>query len=105
MTHIKRINEMIHKYTSYGKTKIYKIPNIPQIGDYRYAKDLTCSCSISDSFDKQLKKWHCDGVYDSHIGILICFTCKECGEKFCYHIRNNWDDYAELGVFDEYLVN
>ena len=32
-------------------------------------------------------------------------TCKECGEKFCYHIRSNWDDYAELGVFDEYLVN
>ena len=83
-----------------SNNNVYKIPNIPQMGDYRYAKDLCCGCSQPNSF----KNWECDGVYDSSVGILVCFTCKKCGEKFCYHIRNAYDLYAEYGVFDKFKV-
>ena len=31
-------------------------------------------------------------------------TCKKCGEKFCYHIRDAYDLYAEYGVFDKFKV-
>lgn len=86
--------------------KKYKIPNLPQIGDYEYAKCLDCSCGLSIAgWDEKLKKWHCDGVYDCNAGLFICFTCKSCGDKFFYHLRDNAEDYADMGVFDEYLCN
>ena len=96
---------MIFKDAFNGKETTYSIPNIPQLGDYRYAKDLTCGCAEFDKYEDQLKKWRCDGVYDSNIGVLICFTCKSCGEKFCFHLRDNADCYAALGVFDEYITD
>ena len=45
-----------------SNNNVYKIPNIPQMGDYRYAKDLCCGCSQPNSFEN----WECDGVYDSN---------------------------------------
>lgn len=85
-----------------GIRKVYSVPSIPQIGDYTYKKSLTCDCQELNDYMTQLSNWHCDGVYDSHIGMLICFTCKKCGERFCFHLRDNAENYAFLGVFDEY---
>ena len=89
---------MIFKHE--GKT--YKIPSIPQIANYNHALDLTCGCKTYD-WEDNLKKWNCDGVYDGTGGLQICFTCKRCGERFSYHVRDNMENYAELGLFDEYL--
>ena len=83
--------------------KTYKIPSIPQIADYRHALDLTCGCGTY-GWNENLKKWHFDGVYDGVGGLEVCFTCNRCGERFSYHVRGNMEDYAELGLFDEYLV-
>lgn len=95
---------MLYEYIWNKVKKVYDIPTVIQVGDYNYAKNLSCSCADLDSYIKKLKKWHCDGIYDSNIGMMICFTCHNCNEKFYFHIKNNWDDYAELGVFNEYLV-
>lgn len=88
-------------YNRNGKT--YRIPNIPQVGDYEYAKSLDCSCGLSaPGWDEKLKWWHCDGVYDSSVGLMVCFTCKRCGDKFFFHLRDNLDDYIDIGLMDEY---
>lgn len=85
--------------------KKYSVPNLPQVADYRYAKDLDCSCGLCVAgWEEKIKKWHCDGVYDCNAGLMICFTCKVCGDKIFYHIRDNANDYAAIGVFDEYEV-
>lgn len=83
----------------------FDIPSIPQAGDYRYAKDLDCSCPGYEGFMERMDHWHFDGFYDSPVGLMVCFTCNKCGDKFRYHLRDGIDDYAALGVFDEYEIN
>lgn len=87
------------------ENKIYKIPSLPQVADYRYSKSLDCSCLNYEGFCERMNHWHCDGVYESNVGLMICFTCKLCGDRFFYHLRDNAEDYADLGVFDEFLIS
>lgn len=92
------------------ENEYYNIPSIPQLGEYRYAKDCSCECHAFDmnsyeGYIQGLKDWHIDGLYDSNIGLLICFTCNRCGEKFCFHIRENLKYYKLFGLLDEYVVH
>lgn len=83
-----------------SNNNVHKIPNIPQIGDYRYAKDLCCGCSQPNSFEN----WECDGVYDSSVGILVCFTCKKCGEKFATIFGMPMTCMPNMVFFDKFKV-
>ena len=87
--------------------KMYDIPYIPQVGDYEYAINLDCSCNFmcKGGWAEKLNAWHCDGFYDSQNGLMICFTCNVCGDRIYYHLGGCFDDYAEMGMFDEYLCN
>ena len=91
------------RLTAEGKR--YAIPNIPQVGDYRYAKNLDCSCGLNaEGWNEKMKAWHCDGIYDSDAGAMVCFTCKRCGDNIFYHLRDNAEDYAACGIFDEFEI-
>ena len=80
----------------------FNIPSLPQAGDYRYSKELDCSCRENEGFLERLSHWQFDGFYDSPVGLMVCFTCSKCNDRFRYHLRDNIDDYAALGVFDKY---
>lgn len=84
-----------------GKT--YSIPSVPQADDYRYAGELSCECSTNESFYDALQHWECDGIYDGTAGQMICFTCKKCGDRFKFHVRD-FEAYANLGAFDKFVV-
>lgn len=81
----------------------YQIPSIPQLGDYRHSKELSCGCSEDKDFVETLSHLECDGIHDCESGSLACFTCKRCGEKVCFHVRD-FEAFASLGVFDKFRV-
>lgn len=83
----------------------YNLPTISQC-NHRYAKDVFCQCETQykyETYVNTVKGWVFDGIYDSNIGMLICFTCPVCGDKFMFHV-NDYTSWCNLGVFDKYKI-
>lgn len=82
----------------------FDIPSIPQLGDYEHALRFTCDCQEDNVFHDRLSHWVVDGLYDSLSGLMICFTCKDCGKRFYFHVNDNLEIYAGFGCFDEFEI-
>ena len=85
--------------------KKFSLPTLPQPNGHRYAKNVFCQCGteyVYETYVKTVKNWQFDGIYNSHIGDLICFTCPECGDRFMFHC--NFETWFNFGFFDKFEI-
>ena len=69
----------------------YKIPEILNWEDYRYANDLSCNCGHVSLFADKPMAVYMVGIANTHFGEMACFECPNCGDRIRYHSRD--DEY------------